>query len=140
MEPSEGNPGAGGSATAGGGLAPNVAGALCYLLGLITGVVFLLVDHNRFVRFHAYQSILLSVAWIVLWVVLNLVTSIVGAIPGLGLLVILLGLLISLGLSLGGFLLWIALMVRAYQGHSWRLPYIGAMAERYARSSPAESV
>ena len=50
------------------GLAPNVAGALSYVLGLVTGILFVLLERDRFVRFHAFQSILVSVAWIVFWV------------------------------------------------------------------------
>ncbi len=139
MEPNQGNLTPGGSgATAGGGLAPNVAGALSYVLGLVTGILFLVIEQNRFVRFHAYQAIFLSVAWIALWIGLSILTGIVGMIPGLGLLVALLGLLVSLGLSLGGLVLWIVLIARAYQGHSWKLPYIGDMAERYAGSRPTE--
>jgi len=60
------------------------------------------------------------------------VSIILGQIPLLGLLAVLFGLLLSVVLGLGGLVLWIALMVMAYQGKSPKLPVIGVMAERYA--------
>ncbi len=60
------------AAAAGSGLTPNVAGALAYLVGVITGILFLVIDPfktDRFVRFHAFQSIFFNVAWIVFWIV-----------------------------------------------------------------------
>jgi len=123
----------GAGAASGTGLTPNVAGALSYFLGPITGVIFVLLDKNdRFVRFHAFQSILLSGAWIAFWVAFDIVSIILGQIPLLGVLAVLFGLLLSVVLGLGGLVLWIALMVMAYQGKSPKLPVIGVMAERYA--------
>ncbi|MGI5836470.1 MAG: DUF4870 domain-containing protein [Chloroflexota bacterium] len=124
------------STSGGSGMAPNMAAALSYLLGLVTGIVFLMIEkENSFVRFHAYQSILLSVAWVVFWIAFSIVSSILGMIPIIGFLGLIVGLLISLGLGLGGFILWIMLLVKAYQGQQWKLPYIGDMAERYATPS-----
>src|SRR6185437_11047103 len=60
------------------GISSNAAGALSYLLGLITGIVFLLVEpykNNPFVRYHAFQSIFLNVAWIAFWVVWGIIGS-----------------------------------------------------------------
>jgi uncharacterized membrane protein len=114
------------------GLAPNVAGALSYALGLVTGVVFLMVEKDPFVRFHAWQSIVVSVAWIAVWIGLSIASAILGLIPVLGILVVILGLLLSIGLSLGGLILWIVLMLKAFQGERWKLPYLGDYAERYA--------
>ncbi len=125
------SPGAGGQS--GSGLAPNVAGALAYVLGLITGVVFLLIEKDQSVRFHAYQSIFVSVAWIVFWIAFSIVMAILGLIPFLGFLIAILGILFSLCLGLGAFVLWLALIVKAYQGQQWKLPYIGDAAERYAK-------
>ena len=72
------------------GLSSNVAGALCYLLGLVTGIVFLMIEkEDRFVRFHAMQSIVLSVAVFV-------VSLVLGFIPILGWIV---GLLINLAVA-----------------------------------------
>lgn len=116
------------------GLAPNLAGALSYVLGLITGIVFLMLEKDSFVRFHAFQSIIASVAWLVFWIAFGIATSILAIIPFLGFLVALLGMLISLVLGLGAMVLWIVLIIKAYQGERWKLPYVGDMAERYAAS------
>ena len=53
------------AAVAAPGMSENVAGALCYLLGLVTGIIFWVLapyNQNRFVRFHAFQSIFFHVA------------------------------------------------------------------------------
>ncbi|MGN8647685.1 DUF4870 domain-containing protein [Gracilibacillus sp. HCP3S3_G5_1] len=99
------------------GLDQNVAGLLSYVAGIITGVVFLLLEkENRFVRFHALQSIFITIVAIVL-------NTVVGWIPFIGWL---LGLLLyPLELAL-----WIVLMVKAYQGQYFKLPWIGDMVEQ----------
>jgi uncharacterized membrane protein len=114
------------------GLAPNVAAALSYVLGIVTGIVFLMLEKDRFVRFHAYQSVLLTAAWIVFWIGFSILSTILAFIPFLGFLVAIVGLLLSLGLGLGGLVLWIVLLLKAYQGQTWKLPFIGDMAEKYA--------
>src|ERR1700723_3206365 len=68
---------------AGAGLTPNVAGALAYLLGLITGILFLVIDPfkaDRFVRFHAFQSIFFNLAWIAFWILWTIIGLMLGAI------------------------------------------------------------
>ncbi len=117
---------------AGTGMSPNVAGALAYVLGLITGVVFLMIEKDPFVRFHAYQSILLSVAWIVFWIAWTIVSGILFHIPFLGFIAVMVGLLVSLVLGLGMLVLVVVLIIKAAQGEKWKLPFIGAMAEKYA--------
>jgi uncharacterized membrane protein len=114
------------------GLQPNVAAALSYVLGIVSGVVFVLIEKDPFVRFHAFQSIFLSVAWIAIWIVLSIIGAVLGHIPILNILAFLVGILISIGLSLGGLLLWIVLIVRAFQGARLSLPYVGPLAEQYA--------
>lgn len=114
---------------AGSGLDENVAGALSYLLGVLTGILFLLIDKDRpFVRFHAMQSIVLSVAWFALWVVITVVGAVLGAVPILGW--ILNGLLVA-ALSLGGLILWLYVMYRAFQGEEWEIPVIGEQARSF---------
>jgi uncharacterized membrane protein len=95
----------------------NIAGALCYLLGFITGIVFYLIEkENKFVRFHAMQSILVFLpVWIIVWLL--------GWIPVLGWIVS--GLLFLLSL-----ILWLVLMIKAYQGEKFKLPIVGDMAEK----------
>ena len=86
-------PGGGTTST---GLAPNVAGALAYLLGPITGILFLVIEkENRFVRFHAMQSTVLCVAWIIVSFGLTFLT----AVPVLGWIV---GILLSFVMGLAG--------------------------------------
>lgn len=106
------------------GLEPNVAGLLCYLLGWVTGLIFLLLEkENEFVRFHAMQSIITFGGLTVIYIVL----SILGIIPFIGILFVIL--LYILGLL--GFVLWIVLMVKAYQGVRYKLPWAGEQAEKY---------
>ena len=109
-----------------GGLTENVAGALAYVT-IIPAVLFLIIEpynKNRFVRFHAFQSIFFHVAWIVLWIALG----IFGHLPFLGWASLLLWPLIGLA----GFLLWLVLVFKAYQGKTFKLPVIGDMAEKQA--------
>ncbi|TVP46578.1 MAG: hypothetical protein EA350_06820 [Gemmatimonadales bacterium] len=106
------------------GLPSNVAGALAYLLGPLTGILFLVLEkRDGFVRFHAAQSIGVSVVFIVAGVLLGIVTSVLAIVPILGWLV---GLALSLGFSLLGLAVWIWLMFRAWQGDRWLAPVIGA--------------
>jgi uncharacterized membrane protein len=115
------------------GLQPNVAAALTYLAGLVTGILFLVIDpfkSDRLVRFHAFQSIFFNVAWIALWIVWAIVGLVLGAVTkGL---FFLLQVPIDLVLMVGGFALWIFLMYSAYQGKILRLPVIGALAAKQA--------
>ncbi len=114
-------PGGGANAT---GLPQNMAGALAYLLGPITGILFLVVEkENRFVRFHAMQSTIMCIAWIIVSYGLRLFLYV----PLIGWIV---GILISLVLGLGGFLLWIYLMWQAFQGNEFEIPVIGAFARK----------
>lgn len=99
------------------GMDENLAGVLCYLCGFITGIIFMVIEkENRFVRFHALQSIFVSAAIIILNLVIN-------PIP-------ILGLIISIFIMLAAFVLWIVLMMKAYQGQWFKLPIIGDMAEK----------
>lgn len=101
------------------GLSENVASALCYILGLITGILFLLLapyNQNRNVRFHAFQSIFLSAAWIAI--------DILSGIMGLFYVAPLFG--------LAAFILTIYMVVVTYQGRKVVLPVIGPFAEQQA--------
>jgi uncharacterized membrane protein len=122
-------PAAGGQATST-GLDPKLAGLLCYILGLITGLIFFLIEKtNPVVRFHAAQSIVFSGATIALWIVLTIVSIVLYQISWtLGNLFNLLTLLVWLGL----FIVWIVLLVKGYSGQKWKLPVLGDMAERLA--------
>jgi len=114
------------------GLTENVAGALCYLAGLITGIIFLVVapyNTNRTVRFHAFQSIFFNIAWVAIWIVEMIVSAVLTGIPVLGWM---LSMLLWAAIALGGFILWLLLMWKAYQGDRLMLPVIGPLAEKQA--------
>jgi uncharacterized membrane protein len=110
---------AGGSSTE---LEPNVAGLLCYLGGWISGIVFLVIEQkNRFVRFHALQSIVTFAA-------LTVAGALLGWIPYAGSI---------FGTIIGilAFILWVVLMVKAYQGELYRVPLAGQVAEGLLRAN-----
>ena len=117
---------------AGTGLSDNVASALCYLGWFITGIIFLVIapfNQNKAVRFHAFQSIFLTVAVIVVGIALSVFSWIMFAISSaLGTLV---G-LIHLVFRLAVFLVWLYMMWKAYQNQKVVLPIIGPLAEKQA--------
>jgi uncharacterized membrane protein len=106
------------------GLDENVAGALCYVLGFVTGIIFLVMEKdNKFVRFHAVQSIatflpLMAIgqiisssffwSWSTMWII---------------------GMIASV-LSLIDLILWLVLMMKAFQGEMFKLPIVGDIAEK----------
>ena len=99
------------------GLEANVAGLLCYVLGWISGLVFILIEKkNKFVRFHAMQSIIVFGA-------ITLANIILGWIPFIGA-------VLSVLLSILALVLWIILMIKAYQGDKYKLPWAGNLAEK----------
>lgn len=112
------------------GLTSNIAAALAYALGLVTGIIFLVLEpykRDRFVRFHAMQSILFCVAAIafsIAWSILVNILINISAWTAVALTPI--GLLISLGF----FLFWLFLMYQAYSRREFRIPFIGAIAEK----------
>jgi uncharacterized membrane protein len=114
-------------------MASNVAALLTYVLGLITGIIFLVIEpynKDKFVRFHAFQSIFLNVAWIVFWIALNIVGAILSKISfGLFGFVML---IVDMVLGLGFLLLWLFLMFKAYNNEKYMLPIIGSIAAQQA--------
>jgi uncharacterized membrane protein len=112
------------------GLTPNLAGALAYLLGPITGIIFLIVEKtNTFVRFHAMQSTVLWVGWVIASIALSILS---GVVPVIGWIF---GLVLSIVMSFGGFILWLVLMWKAYQGQEWELPIVGPFARKQVSAS-----
>ena len=94
-------------------LPKNTTAALCYVLGWITGLIFLLVEkEDKTIRFHALQSI--------------------GAFGALTILnmVPLVGWILTPFIMLGGFILWLILIVKTYQGEKVKLPIVGEWAEK----------
>ncbi|KKL06751.1 hypothetical protein LCGC14_2592920 [marine sediment metagenome] len=115
------------------GLEPNLAALLAYLFGWISGLIFYLIEtKNKYVRFHALQSILFSIAYFVVFFVIGTIFSVLGSMPGAGLLFASLGGLFSMVFGIGFFVVWIMLMVKAYKGEKWLLPIIGDIAEKNA--------
>jgi uncharacterized membrane protein len=113
------------------GLDANIAAALCYFFWLPGGAVFFAIERDsRFVKFHAMQSMLVSVAAIVLWIVYMVVWTVFTRIPFLGLLAGILGFFGWALLSLGFLGLWLYCMFKAFQGERFKLPYIGEVAEK----------
>ena len=94
------------------GLEENVAGFLCYLLGFITGIVFLVVEKkSSFVKFHAKQSTITFLG-------LFIISLILGWIPVIGTLILIFILVV-----------WLVLMNKALRGERYSLPIVGKMAE-----------
>ena len=97
---------------------PNVAAALSYVLGWITGVAFLILEReSTFVRFHAMQSTIVFLALSILCVVLQ-------SIPILGMLIV-----VFLVIPFSA-VLWLVLLFKAYQGERFKVPVAGDMAEQ----------
>lgn len=117
---------------AGAGLASNVAAALSYLLGLITGILFIVIEpykRDPYVRFHAFQSICFSVAVIVFWMVWgNMIAAALFTVRGLWTILSLLNALISLAI----FGYWLFLMYKAYNKQQYKIPVIGDFAAKQA--------
>ena len=96
-----------------------MAGLLCYVLGIITGLFFFLTEKkNKFVRFHSLQAIFFSVVWLILQVAIGVLFSFM---PFLFKFVLPL-------INLAGVIFWVILMVKAYQGEYFLLPVLGKMA------------
>ncbi len=97
---------------AGTGLPKNTAAALTYVLGWLTGIVFLLIEKDPFVRFHAMQSIIVFGALMILMFI-----------P-------VIGWMLSPLLWIIGFILWLVLIFKAYQGEEFKLPFVGDFAKK----------
>ena len=98
------------------GLDENITGLLCYVLGWVTGIVFLVLEkENKFVRFHAVQSLATFLA-------LFVISIVVGMIPFIGW-------IISILIAPLGVILWILLMYKAFKGEKFKLPIVGNFAE-----------
>lgn len=105
----------------GSGLDPKVAALLAWLLFPVSSLIFVLIEkEDKFVRFHAYQSLLVWIAVFIAYIISSALT------------VLLIGLLLVPLVGLASLVIWILGMVKAYQGEMWKLPVIGDMAEEWA--------
>ena len=119
------------------GLDGNITALLCYLIGIIGLILAFIEKDNKFVRFHAWQSLLLGVAASVIAIVLVIVLTILGAViaavsqdmvPLVG---ILFGLVFAVfGLAVFAAAVWAA--IQGFQGNIFKLPIIGNFAEKMA--------
>jgi uncharacterized membrane protein len=126
---SAGGPSAG-SGLALGGLDENIVAALCYLLGVLTGILFLVLEpynKNRTIRFHAFQSIFAWVAVVVASIGISIVSGIWALVPYAGWMI---NSLLWSAFALAVFILWLLLMYKAYNKERWVLPVIGPLAEK----------
>jgi uncharacterized membrane protein len=101
------------------GLDENIEGALCYLFGILTGIVFFVLEKDsKFVKFHAMQSILFGIVYLV-------ISTILAFIP-------IVGWILDMLIVILAFALWLYLMYKAYKGEMYKIPYIGDIAEEQA--------
>jgi uncharacterized membrane protein len=116
-------------ATQSSGMDPKLAGLLAYLVPPITGIIFFLIEKtNQVVRWHAAQSIVFGIAWIVLWIAFTVLSMVLTAIlPIIGTII---GFLIWIVVFLGGVVLWIVCLIKGYSGQVWRMPIIAPYADR----------
>lgn len=102
------------------GLNKNTAGALTYVLGPITGVIFLILEKDPYVRFHAMQSTVVFISLFVLQWVLGITLILLPLVPLIGIV---------------SFVLWLILIYKAWQGEKWEVPLLGKFARQLAEKA-----
>jgi len=113
------------------GMSANVAGLLCYVAGWITGIVFLVLEKkSKFVKFHAWQSIMVFGVLTVVQIILSILRGIAVSTFSFGLWQFADVLSVIVGVIIAG--LWIALVILAAQGKMWKVPGAGNWAEKQA--------
>ena len=99
------------------GIDENLEALLCYIVGWVTGIVFLFIEkENDFVRFHAMQSLITFAGLFIVGIIAPIIP--------------ILGSLISLLMLPLGIVLWVLLMFKSYKGKRYKLPYIGEFSEK----------
>lgn len=102
------------------GLNKNTAGALTYVLGPITGIIFLILEKDPYVRFHAMQSTVVFISLFVLQWVLGITLVLLPLVPLIGIV---------------SFVLWLILIYKAWQGEKWEVPLLGKYAKQLAEKA-----
>ncbi|OGM01945.1 hypothetical protein A2115_03765 [Candidatus Woesebacteria bacterium GWA1_41_8] len=102
------------------GLSKNTAGAFAYLLGPVSGLIFLILEKDSYVRFHAMQSIVVFVALVVLQWVFGLTLVLLPLVPLISILM---------------FVLWLLLIYKAWQGDEWEVPVLGKYARKFLKKA-----
>ena len=136
------------------GLDQNVAALLCYLpflfIHLIVSIAVITQDkENKIVRFHAFQSLFLTIGSTILQVVLFVLFFVLWigggiasyaidsstGVPIVSIIVMILWFLVMLvlaGVGLGTLIFLIVAMIKAYNLQIWKIPIVGKFAEKYA--------
>ncbi len=112
----------------------NIIAALTYLLGFVTGLIFLYLEpynQDEFIRFHARQSIGFSVAWFAIGVVFGVFIAVLP--HGLGALLNFMLTLIDIALAV----FWVVLMYKAYNGERYRIPELADIVDSIAGNPAA---
>jgi len=108
------------SSRSGLGVPSNIAATLAYAFGAVSGIVILMIERDdKFVRFHAWQSTLTFLGAL-------LVSLLLSSFP-------VLGWLLNIAFTAGLVALWVLLMLKAFSGEKFKLPYVGEIAERQIR-------
>ncbi|HKF51903.1 MAG TPA: DUF4870 domain-containing protein [Candidatus Acidoferrales bacterium] len=121
----------GAAASSAPGLTTNMAAALTYVLGAITAVLFLVLEpykNDRFIRFHAMQSLFFSIACLIFAIVWSILWGILTSVAGFWILSI--DVPLTWLIWLGVFCFWLFLMFQAYSQREYKIPYIGAIAAK----------
>ncbi len=108
------------AAPSGTGLPKNTTAALSYVLGPLSGVVFLVLEKDPYVRFHAAQSIVVMGGLTVLWMLLPFTIILIPLTP-----------LVFIVL----FVLWLVLIYKAWQGEEWEVPFLGKYARKLVKKA-----
>ncbi|MFA5866997.1 MAG: DUF4870 domain-containing protein [Actinomycetota bacterium] len=112
------------------GLEQNTAALLSYLFTSVTGLIFYIIEKdNKYVRFHAVQSILFGIALFLAGVLLIIINTLLNSI-NIPFIPNILAMFLSFAYWIGSVIVWILLMVKAFQGERYKLPFIGDIAER----------
>ncbi len=99
------------------GLKKETAGAIAYVLGPITGVLMLVLEKDKYVRFHAMQSIVVFVSLFALQWMLGLTIVLAILVPLVGIV---------------SFILWLMCIYKAWMGEEWEVPFLGKFARQMA--------
>ena len=100
------------------GLNKNTSGALAYVLGPVSGIFFLVIEKDKFVRFHAAQSVVVFVSLFVLQWIFGMTIILIPLVPLISLL---------------SFVLWLLLVYKAWQGDEWEVPILGKYARQLVK-------
>jgi uncharacterized membrane protein len=121
----------------GSGLQPNVAAALSYVAGWVTGIIFLLIGgKNEFVKFNAWQSIITFASISVLYIVFGIISAIITFLLSRFFIIAILFNIIFAIFSILCLVLWVILIIRAYQSRLFKLPVIGNIAAQMVSKHP----